>query len=201
MTRADLFGDSHFWWHRLRLEGALGDNCSPEPSRLEAEAPSWGHSRGAAQLEWARGWRVGPRRALHLVPVSTCWGRSSGHVSGTVPFGRKKGVQTHILGHLDEGKGILCGLSWQHAGAEGRRQGAQASGWQDLPLQRTHRASGVTHWKPPCSWGTTCVARLLSTLLSPLPHPGPVSTCTGLQGQQSQGGRAWWCHSWWLQLT
>ena len=36
---------------------------------------------------------------------------------------------THILGHLDEGEGILCGLCWQHTGAEGRWQGTQAGRW------------------------------------------------------------------------
>lgn len=41
---------------------------------------------------------------------------------------------THVLGHLDEGEGILRGLSGQHTGAEGRWQRPQAGGRQDLSL-------------------------------------------------------------------
>lgn len=37
----------------------------------------------------------------------------------TVPS-EEDSVCTHILGHLDEGEGILCGLSWQYTRAEGR---------------------------------------------------------------------------------
>lgn len=73
-------------------------------------------------------------------------------------------METYVLGNLDEGEGVLCGLSWQHAGAEGRWQSAQAGGWQDLPLQRTRQAKGITHSMPPCSQGTTPVAGPLGTL-------------------------------------
>lgn len=48
-------------------------------------------------------------------------------------------TETHILGHLDEGEGILCGLGRQHPRAEGRWQGTQTGGWQDLSLQRTQQ--------------------------------------------------------------
>lgn len=60
-------------------------------------------------------------------------------------------MQTHVLGHLDEGKGILCGLSRQHTSAEGRWQGPQAGGRQDLSLQRTGQASSITYSMPHCS--------------------------------------------------
>lgn len=59
----------------------------------------------------------------------------------TVPFD----ASTHILGHLDEGEGVLRGLRWQHASAEGRWQDTQAGGRQDLSLQRTQQANSITY--------------------------------------------------------
>ena len=84
------------------------------------------------------------------------------------------------------------------AGAEGRWQSAQAGGRQDLPLQRTHGASSVTHWKPPCSRGTTQVARPLSTL--------PSRTRTQFHmhrpaGSAKPGRRGLGWHTWGFQLT
>lgn len=88
----------------------------------------------------------------------------------TVPFGRKEGASTHILGHLDEGEGILRGLSWQHTSAEGRWQGTQAGGRQDLSLQRAHQANSITHLMTPCSEKTTLVARPLGVLMDGFFH-------------------------------
>lgn len=79
-----------------------------------------------------RGWVSSCRYVLGLQQCLSVMAQS--------PLGKER-VETHVLGHLDEGEGILRGLSWQHASAEGRWQGAQAGGRQDLSLQRTHQAT------------------------------------------------------------